>query len=201
MYIKKMDYYKKGEERFGIISSRIYSFGSSKAMKSFYFFIAEDIKKYKPKRILDVGAGPGDLAMLVSKMKNAEVYCVDPSASMKKIAERKFTRNKIKNVRYKLGSSRHIPFSGKFDLIVTTISFHHWKEKQKSINYLLKKLNGKGILVIYEFYYDKLNSIQKISIGKHSLSMKEAESYKFKGYRKKIEVTGKIIKLSFAKDS
>ena len=43
-----MDYYEKGEERFGFVSSRIYSFGSSKAMKSFYSFIANDIKKYRP---------------------------------------------------------------------------------------------------------------------------------------------------------
>ena len=128
-----MDYYEKGEERFGFISSKIYSIGSSKAMKSFYSFIAVDIKKYRPKRILDVGAGPGDLALLISKMKNAEVYCVDPSYPMKKIAEKKFTRNRIKNVRYELGSSRNIPFNEKFDVIVTTISFHHWKEKEKSI--------------------------------------------------------------------
>ncbi|MCL4396817.1 class I SAM-dependent methyltransferase [Candidatus Parvarchaeota archaeon] len=196
-----MDYYKKGEERFGVISSRIYSFGSSKSMKSFYSFIADEIKNYRPKRILDVGAGPGDLALLLSKMKNIEVYCIDPSASMKRIAERKFTKNEIKNVKYGLGSSRHLPFNEKFDLIVTTISFHHWKEKEKSIRYLLKKLNKKGIFIIYEFCYDKLNGFQRMSIGKHSLSIKEAESYRFKGYKKNIEVIGKIIKLSFAKQS
>ncbi len=194
-----MDYYEKGEEKFGFISSRIYSLGSSKAMKSFYSFIADDIKKYRPRRILDVGAGPGDLALLLSKIKKAEIYCVDPSAAMKSIAERKFIRNKIKNVKYGLGSSRHISFSEKFDLIATTISFHHWKEKKKSIKYILKKLNKKGIFIIYEFCYDRLNGIQKMSIGKHSLSIKEAESYRFKGYKKNIEVIGKIIKLSFTK--
>ncbi|MCL4372974.1 class I SAM-dependent methyltransferase [Candidatus Parvarchaeota archaeon] len=196
-----MDYYEKGEERFGFISSKIYSIGSSKAMKSFYSFIASDIKKYRPKRILDVGAGPGDLAILISKLKNIELYCVDPSYSMKRIAEKKFTRNRIKNVRYELGSSRNIPFNEKFDVIVTTISFHHWKEKERSIRYILNRLNKKGIFVIYEFCYDKLNAIQKISIGKHSLSIKEAESYKFKGYKKNKEIINKIIKLSFAKQS
>ena len=196
-----MDYYEKGEERFGFISSRIYSIGSSKAMKGFYSFVAKDIKRYRPKRILDVGAGPGDLAIILSKMKDVEIYCVDPSYSMKRIAKKKFTRDRIKNVRYELGSSRNIPFNEKFDVIVTTISFHHWKEKEKSINYLLKKLNKKGIFIIYEFCYDKLNSIQKISIGKHSLSIKEAESYRFKGYKKSKEIINKIIKLSFAKQS
>ncbi len=194
-----MDYYEKGEERFGFVSSKIYSIGSSKAMKSFYSFIAGDIKKYKPKRILDVGAGPGDLALLLSNMKNTEIYCIDPSNSMKKIAEKKFTRNRIKNIRYELGSSRNIPFNEKFDVIVTTISFHHWKEKEKSIKYLLKKLNKNGIFIIYEFCYDKLNAIQKMSIGKHSLSIKEAESYKFRGYKKNKEIINKIIKLSFTK--
>ncbi|MGC8533600.1 MAG: class I SAM-dependent methyltransferase [Candidatus Parvarchaeum sp.] len=196
-----MDYYIEGEEKFGAISSKIYSFGSKRGLRKFYDFISDDVKKLKPKTILDVGAGPGDLAIILSKIKKSEIYCVDPSASMKRIAERKFAKNGIKNVKYWLGSSRYLPFNKKFDLIVTTISFHHWKEKEKSIKYLLKKLNKNGIFIIYEFCYDKLNRVQKIMVGKHSLSVNEAESYKFKGYKKKIEVVGKIIKLSFTKES
>ena len=196
-----MDYYKKGEEKFGFVSSRLYSFGSSRSMQKFYFFIAKDMGKEKPKSILDIGAGPGDLALKLSKIKNAKVYCVDPSPSMMKVAENKFIKNKAKNIEYKLGSSRYIPIKDKFDIIVTTISFHHWKEKENSIRYILKRLNENGKFVIYEFCYDKLNTLQKLSIGKHSLSIKQAKSYKFKGYTKKIDIINKIIKVSFTKDS
>jgi ubiquinone/menaquinone biosynthesis C-methylase UbiE len=196
-----MDYYKNGEEKFGVISSRLYSFGSSRSMQKFYCFISKDIKKEKPKSILDIGAGPGDLAIKLSEIKNTKVFCIDPSVSMKKIAENKFAKRKIKNIEYKLGSSRYIPIKEKFDVIVTTISFHHWKEKESSIRYILKRLNEKGKFIIYEFCYDKLNAIQKMSIGKHSLSIKQAKSYKFRGYKKEIEITNKIIKVSFTKDS
>ncbi len=189
-----------GEERFGVISSKIYSIGSSKAMKKFYSLIANDVKGYGPRRILDVGAGPGDLSIIMSKIiKNSEVYCVDPSRSMLKIANEKFRKLNMRNINYKLGSSRDIPFKIKFDVILTSISFHHWKKKKESIAYLLSKLNKNGHLMIYEFYYDRLNFLQKITIGKHSLSLKEAKSYKFKGYKKNIEIKDKIIKVSFAK--
>lgn len=194
-----MDYYSKGEERFGPISSKIYSFGSKRPLKSFYIFIANDVKKLKPKTILDVGAGPGELAILLNKtIKNAKIYCVDPSTSMQKIARKKFNAFGVNN-EYLLGSSRSIPLKKKFDIILTSISFHHWKEKEKSIKYLLKKLNKNGYLRIYEFYYDNLNRLQKVTMGKHSLSLKEAKSYSFKGYDKKVILHGNIIVMSFKK--
>ena len=196
-----MDYYEKGEERFGFISSRLYSFGSSRSLQKFYYFIAKDIEKEKPKRILDIGAGPGDLAMQFNKIKTAKVCCIDPSISMQRMAKNKFARNKIKNIEYKLGSSRYIPFKEKFDLITTTISFHHWEEKESSMRYILKKLSKNGKFIIYEFCYDRLSGIQKIAMGKHSLSIKQAKKYGFEGYKKEIRIINKIIKVSFTKDS
>ena len=61
------------------------------------------------------------------------------------------------------------------------------------------KLNKDGKLVVYEFCYDKLNNLQKKFIGKHSLSIEEAKKYDFKGYKKGIKTTGKIIVLYFEK--
>ena len=195
-----MNYYKKGEEKFGPFSSRVYAFGVSRSLKPLYGFIVGDVKKIKPKSILDVGAGPGDLIVMIKKeVKNAEVYCVDPSESMQKMAVKKFDRNKIEGIKYKLGSSGYIPFKNRFDLIVTSISFHHWKEKEKSIRYLLGRLNKDGKLVVYEFCYDKLNNLQKKFIGKHSLSIEEAKKYEFKGYDKNIKIYNRIIRLTFSK--
>ena len=195
-----MNYYKKGEEKFGPFSSRVYAFGVSRSLKPLYGFIVGDVKKIKPKSILDVGAGPGDLIVMIKKeVKNAEVYCVDPSESMQKMAVKKFDRNKIEGIKYKLGSSGYIPFKNRFDLIVTSISFHHWKEKEKSIRYLLGRLNKDGKLVVYEFCYDKLNNLQKKFIGKHSLSIEEAKKYEFKGYDKNIKIYNRMIRLTFSK--
>jgi FkbM family methyltransferase len=193
-----MEYYKKEEEKFGPLSSRIYAFGSKHSLKDLYLFIARDIKKLSPKTILDIGAGPGDLSILLAKtIKNAKIYCVDPSPSMRRIAIKRIYKLGIKNVNYELGSSRHIPFEERFDVILTSISFHHWEEKRKSIEYLLKKLDKNGQLIIYEFCYDKLNNMQKTMMGKHSLSIKEAESYNFKGLKKNVNIHKNVIKVSF----
>ena len=66
-----MDYYEKGEEKFGVLSSKIYSFSSSRLMKKFYEFIARDVAKYEPKTILDIGAGPGYLVMRLSAVTSS----------------------------------------------------------------------------------------------------------------------------------
>ena len=62
-------------------------------------------------------------------------------------------------------------------------------------------MDKNGIFVIYEFCHDELNCAQKMFIGKHSLSINEADNYTFKGYKKNIKVIGKTIKLSFTKKS
>ncbi len=193
-----MDYYLKGEERFGAVSSRLYSFGARNGLKKLYNFITNDVKRLRPKSILDVGAGPGDLSILLDKtIKNVEIYCVDPSNSMKNIAVKKFEKMNIKNIHYALGSGRYIPFKKKFDVILSSISFHHWKKKKESIEYLLSKLDSNGQLIIYEFFYDRLNVINRAAIGKHSLPLKEAKTYAFRGYKKSIRSYGNLIAMSF----
>jgi len=196
-----MDYYIKGEEKFGPLSSRAYSLGSRRSLKGLYLVALNKIKKTNPKTVLDVGAGPGDLAILLaSTLKNAKIFCVDPSTYMADIAINRSKKIGIKNIYYKLGSSRNIPFKTKFDIITTTLSFHHWKKKEESINYLLNRLIKNGILMLCEFSYEKLTKIQKLVMGKHSLSKVEAKSYQFKGYTKKINIYKNIIIISFKKE-
>ena len=167
----KRDLYLQGEERFGPISSRFYSMFAVKGLAGMYSLAINDITKTKATKILEIGAGPGSLAVeLAKRMPRSQVYCVDPSKAMIAIGLKKIRKRGLNNARYLLGSSRYVPLKLKFDVIFSTLSFHHWKDKSGSIAYLTKLLNPNGSILIYEYDKDKLKTLPKIFMGAHALS-------------------------------
>ena len=126
--------YIKGEEKFGAITSKLYSAFAHIALDRMYNLVVDDLVKLHPKSILEVGSGPGDLAIKLSKrMPSSIIYCVDPSVYMRKIALKKIEKHTAKNIIYLTGSSRHVPLKRRFNVIISTLSFHHWMRKKESL--------------------------------------------------------------------
>ena len=170
------DFYLKGEERFGPLSSRLYSVFAVKGLAGMYSLAINDITRKGAGRILEVGAGPGDLAVkLAERMPESEVYCIDPSKAMRNIGLKKIKERGLNNMKYFLGSSRNVPLKLKFDIIFSTLSFHHWKEKSNSLSYLAKLLKPNGSILIYEYNKDKLKTLPKLFMGAHALSRSDVE--------------------------
>ena len=142
-------FYLKGEERFGPILSILYSaLTGIGPMRQLYAFIIEDLRDSGRASILDVGTGPGIVPIGLSKLPGVEIYAVDPSESMIRIA--KSRKGNARNVHFALGSSRSIPFNRKFNIIISSLSFHHWADKERSLMYLKGLLNKGGEIRIYE---------------------------------------------------
>jgi len=162
------DYYLEGEERFGPVMSPLYGLASGLSrMKGIYKFVADDLRNARWTRILDVGTGPGDVPALIAKeFKSRRIYAVDPSSNMLGIAK---SRTKDLGVKLALGSSRHVPFKIKFDIIISTLSFHHWKEKETSLKYLAGLLEKRGEIRIYEFERKELTGLLKYFTSTHSI--------------------------------
>ncbi len=194
------DYYVDGEEKFGYFTTSFYDVFAWRMLKKLYSFTIQEIKNMSPTSVLDIGAGPGRLSVMVAKQfPNAEFYTVDPSEYMVRVENKNFEKAGIKAT-CKLGSSREIPFDRKFDLIFTTLSFHHWENRDSSISYILSKLSDKGTFLIIEFMEDNYKSPMSLH-KKHSISKKYAESLHFDGYERKINTSGEFIALSFTKIS
>ncbi len=161
----------QGEERFGRFTSALYAFFSSRfAGPELHEFASKDILRSNPKSILDVGTGPGDLPiMLASGSNGIELYAVDPSPDMLRIA-----RKKARGVRvhFAIGYSQRLPFRKRYDMIVSTISFHHWAHKKESLIYLSGFLNKNGEIRIYEFEKPEHKVLWFIKEG-HSMSKDE----------------------------
>lgn len=199
----KESLYLNGEEKFGPLSSKAYALFAPFALRNMYKYAIDDIVKAKAKNILEVGAGPGYLSIeLARRLPSSKIYCIDPSEGMKKVGQNNIAKSGLKNVEYLLGSSRHVPLNSKFDVIFSTLSFHHWKKKSESIAYLLKFLAKKGELLVYEYNKDGLGMILGLLVGNHSLSEEEIRRLgvekKFKIWIKK---RGRIISFKITRKS
>src|SRR5262249_690674 len=108
--------------------------------------IAEYVEPRTDMHILDVGCGTGDvLSMLARKIPSAKLYGVDLSQKMIE-----FSKKKNPNASFVVGNAEKLPFGdNEFDLVLNTISFHHYKHAQDAINeaYRVLKPNGKFLLM------------------------------------------------------
>jgi ubiquinone/menaquinone biosynthesis C-methylase UbiE len=169
------DYYLDGEERFGFFTSFLYFIAIKiPIFQNLYNFVEQDMLRSHAKVVLDIGTGPGDIALFLAESGFDRVYGIDPSKDMIRIA--KLRARKSNNLKFALGSSRRIPFKIKFDVIYTALSFHHWEEKRESLKYLSKFLVNGGEIRIYEYNAHKIRGIHKAMLPSHAL--KKEELYK-----------------------
>ena len=189
------DFYLEGEERFGPVTSFLYGLGSA-VLNRYYEVIVEDLRSTKFRKLLDVGCGNGALLSKIAlNFPDARLKGVDPSPYMLNRAKKNLARKGfISRVEVKIGSSRAIPFEEKFDAIISSFSYHHWKERDISLSSLASHLEDKGFLAIYE--YD--NSSRKIR-SSHGINEGEWNDLEIEGLKKTINHKAGLIILTLSK--
>ena len=150
--IGKYGLYLPGEEKFGAISSSFYGVARAvPTLRRFYYFVERTVLSQNFENVLDIGSGPGITLVKIAKQHQGKFLGIDPSSHMVKIANRRAARSGVADrVRFVVGSSRHIPGDEKFDLIYTSLSFHHWKDREQSVLPILKRLKPSGSFMIFE---------------------------------------------------
>ena len=107
-------------------------------------------------RCLDVGAGPGLLAiMIANEHPDITVTAIDLSPDMAAVAGDYIRESRLEDrVSYMVGDAgdeRLLEKLGKFDLVYSTFSLHHWKAPEESIRNLWKVVADNGTLYLYDF--------------------------------------------------
>ncbi len=102
--------------------------------------------------VLDVGTGPGRVPRLIAAAyPTVEVEGVDLSPEM--IARATSTAvTTSASVRFQVGDVAALPFAdNSIDLVVSTLSLHHWDDPAAGLNEIIRLLGPGGQAWIYDF--------------------------------------------------
>lgn len=106
---------------------------------------------------VDLGCGPGHLVFnLAQQAPELHITGMDLSEEMVTQAEKYATQYGFDDrVSFKLGSAQEIPFpNGSFDLVVSTLSLHHWNQPIAVFNEVSRVLRPGGAFLIFDLRRD-----------------------------------------------
>ena len=100
--------------------------------------------------ILDLGCGPGDLAVeLAGRLHEARIVGLDLSPGMIELAQRH--EGPDGQLRFVAGDAARLPFeAGSFDVVVSTLSLHHWAQPDRCFAEIKRVLRPGGVALVYD---------------------------------------------------
>lgn len=110
------------------------------------------VSKSKPKNILDIATGTGDLAILLAKSGAEKIVGLDISLGMLQVGEKKIAdRDLNKTIEMVLADSENIPFEDNyFDAITVAFGVRNFENLETGLSEILRVLRPNGIFVILE---------------------------------------------------
>ncbi len=144
-------------EGFSEPESRTYSHFFAPVFGRLYRGVAKDVVAELEARsrtaratILDLGCGPGDLALELShRLRSAQIVGLDLSPSMMQLASRHATTDG--RLRFIVGDAEAMPLTdASVDLVVSTLSLHHWKNPAAVFAEISRVLRPGGVALIYD---------------------------------------------------
>jgi ubiquinone/menaquinone biosynthesis C-methylase UbiE len=144
-------------------SSRLYDLVARRLLRGVYRRLAADVSESTPDgaTVLDIGTGPGVLlAELATRRPDLTLIGVDLSADMVAAAARNLapfgTRGSVEQA-----DVAELPFAdGSVDVVVSSLSLHHWDRPREAIGELRRVLRPGGQLRIYDFPFAPFDEIE-----------------------------------------
>lgn len=129
--------------------NRVISFGIDVKWRKKVLKIVSDSK---PKTILDIATGTGDLAILMAKSNAEKIIGLDISAGMLEVGRKKVEEKKLSDrIELILGDSENMPFEDNyFDAITVGFGVRNFENLEKGFTEILRVLKPNGVFVILE---------------------------------------------------
>jgi ubiquinone/menaquinone biosynthesis C-methylase UbiE len=146
--------------------SRIYDVVMVRLTRRLYQRVIADLAALRlaEGKVLDAGTGPGTLVReLARSFPGLQVYGIDLSEDMIGIARAHARREQLEErVQFESGDVAHLPYPDQsFDVVVSTISMHHWFELEQPLRELYRVLRPGGRLWIYDFRFVKVQTVER----------------------------------------
>ena len=146
--------------------SHVYDVVMVRLTRRLYQRVIEDLTPLRlvEEKVLDAGTGPGTLAREIARsFPRLQVYGIDLSEDMIQLAREHARREQLdKRVHFESGNVAQLPYPDQsFDVVVSTISMHHWYELEQPLRDLYRVLRPGGRLWIYDFRFIKAQAVEK----------------------------------------
>jgi len=129
--------------------NRVISFGTDINWRNKVLKLVDEVK---PKKVLDIATGTGDLAILMTKTSAVQIIGLDISAGMLEVGKKKIAnRNLSSKIEMVLGDSENIPYQDNtFDAITVSFGIRNFENLEKGLKEILRVLKPAGRFVILE---------------------------------------------------
>ena len=139
----------------GADKAQQYRKSSEKSSSARFANFLATLKKLDIKgRYLEIGSGPGFLTQTIAREHiGIAITAVDISPEMTAIANEGLPKELKTRVSFLSGDINNEKMRldlGKFDLIYSTFSFHHWDDAQQTVTSLYSLLNPNGVIYLYD---------------------------------------------------
>jgi ubiquinone/menaquinone biosynthesis C-methylase UbiE len=174
---------------------------NTEEMRREYRRLAESVATCIEKgRLLEIGPGPGYIAIELSKLGNFQITGLDISEAMIEIAKRN-AKEANAEVEFRLGDAANMPLEDNtFDFIVSSGSLHHWKDPVRVFNEMHRTLKTKGKALVCDVRRDaSKEELNKIAENVDSLIMRWGLRHSVRESYIKEEIVGLIAKTKFKK--
>jgi len=167
--MKRIPEFNQQDGYFDLTTSKEYLDEVKSSSQARYRNFISNLKKLKIKgRYLDVGCGPGIVTQKIARQHpDVEIVGNDNSAEMLKLAQQELPNDLKDRIRFTEGDACKLDTFkelGKFDLIYSTFTMHHWDNAELAIKNLFSLINDNGLLYIHDLkrviwlYYIKSNT-------------------------------------------
>lgn len=106
-------------------------------------------------RVLEVGCGPGHLAIMLAVRHGLDVTGLDLDPAMIERARANAALTTTSDARgptFVVGDVAALPFAdGSFDLVVSTLSMHHWTDPTAGLTEIGRVLRPDGRVLVWDF--------------------------------------------------
>jgi ubiquinone/menaquinone biosynthesis C-methylase UbiE len=155
--------------RFPRLAARLYDLQARLTLSAMYRRVAQEIAwVISNGAVLDVGTGPGRLPLELARLSPAlAVTGVDLSSEMIELARRKARKADMESrVAFIPGDATALPVpDASFDMVVVTLSLHHWHDQPKGMAELHRAMKPGGVTWVYDLYSDGIRQAFEELIG------------------------------------
>jgi ubiquinone/menaquinone biosynthesis C-methylase UbiE len=151
------------DQRAGVFAPRgasLYNAVAPRILRPLYRRVADDVATLPGlvaspefKAVLEIGSGPGELGLEIARrLPGTEVVGIDLAEAMIARADERTRAERLDGrVRFVLADAAALPLGdASFDVVVSTLSLHHWAEPATVFAEVARVLRPGGVALIYD---------------------------------------------------